>query len=98
MRFALGRSEGVLPPQTISLVFATFDASWPFVEGAFHGRPQADIDHARETLTNALVNCACAGHVNPDELQQEGIRAVKAILADDAPRCPVERRIGEAPC
>ena len=82
MRIRLSRGPRVLPAEVLSAAVAAFDQSWSLIKGAFAGRPQADIDRARDVLADAIASAALGGHTELSDLKQEGIRAVRSVFAD----------------
>ncbi len=82
MRIRLSRGPRVLPAEVLSTSVTAFEESWSLVKSAFAGRPQADIDRARDVLADAIANAALGGHTELSDLKQEGIRAVRSVFAD----------------
>ena len=82
MRVRLSRGQRVLPAEVISASVTAFEESWCLIKGAFAGRPQADIERARDVLADDIANAALGGHTQLSDLKQEGIRAIRLICTD----------------
>ena len=82
MRVRLSRGPRVLPAEVLSAAVTAFEESWSLVKSAFAGRPQADMDRARDVLADAIASAALGGHTELSDLKQEGIRAVRLVFTD----------------